>query len=230
MCKHYQRKCMIYVECCKTFYPCRLCHDEENTHEIDRYRIQKIRCNDCLCIQEKSNECIQCHVSFSDHYCPLCNLWCEVPIYHCDLCNICYKLPPENRFHCQDCNLCVLTENAHSCLGKIASKEEICSICLSNLYYSVKPSMILKCKHAIHKDCFEEMLRNNNFSCPLCKKTGIDMDWSRMDAIIEKFPSPVDKKVSIFCNDCLTTSNIPFHPIGLKCPCNSYNTSMQQVT
>jgi RING finger/CHY zinc finger protein 1 len=34
-----------------------------------------------------------------------------------------------------------------------------------------------------------------------------------------------DKQVDILCNECLTTSNVPLHFYGLKCPnCGSYNT------
>ena len=46
-CSHYDRECMILSPCCHKWYSCRLCHDEEEDHNIDRYTINKMKCKLC---------------------------------------------------------------------------------------------------------------------------------------------------------------------------------------
>ena len=36
-CQHYQKKCRVRASCCQKFYTCRLCHDADANHEINRY-------------------------------------------------------------------------------------------------------------------------------------------------------------------------------------------------
>ena len=44
-CKHYERGCIIFADCCNKYYSCRICHDEEvNGHTLDsRKDVNKIR-------------------------------------------------------------------------------------------------------------------------------------------------------------------------------------------
>lgn len=47
-CSHYQRKCYIFAECCKKYYPCRLCHNKSENHEVERSTIKTVRCMKCF--------------------------------------------------------------------------------------------------------------------------------------------------------------------------------------
>lgn len=38
-CRHYERKCSLVAPCCGKIYACRLCHDEENEHKMDRSEV-----------------------------------------------------------------------------------------------------------------------------------------------------------------------------------------------
>lgn len=35
-CEHYERQCSIVAPCCGRGYPCRLCHDANEDHKVDR--------------------------------------------------------------------------------------------------------------------------------------------------------------------------------------------------
>ena len=37
-CAHYKRSCKIKAACCKRWYCCRICHDDDQDHQINRYR------------------------------------------------------------------------------------------------------------------------------------------------------------------------------------------------
>lgn len=38
-CTHYKRNCALVAPCCNKIYTCRLCHDEQEHHKIDRYQV-----------------------------------------------------------------------------------------------------------------------------------------------------------------------------------------------
>ena len=40
--------CSIQSPCCGKEYPCRLCHDENESHKIDRHNISEIKCRKCF--------------------------------------------------------------------------------------------------------------------------------------------------------------------------------------
>lgn len=230
MCKHYDINCQILAECCQKFFDCRLCHNELEMHEINRFEIKTVKCNGCNQVQIKSKICKNCNEKFANFYCDKCNLWCEVPIFHCDECKICYKYPENERIHCNDCNLCFLS-NKHKCPKKLEknidemNKEE-CSVCLEKLYYNIFAPIFLDCGHSIHDKCFKNMIEKGNFQCPLCKKSALEIDWQVLDDLISKNPFDKQIEISVFCNDCLQNSKTLFHPYGNKCMnCNSYNTN-----
>lgn len=228
MCTHYETYCFIKAECCQEFFECRLCHNDEQNHEINRYGIQTIQCKQCSEVQEKSNQCIKCKIQFAQYYCDKCNLWCENEIFHCDKCNICYKIPKDKRIHCDECNLCFLIPNTHHC-SKFIQKEKMqtedCPICFDKLYYTTEVPYFLNCGHCIHYKCLKNMLNHGNVTCPICKKSSVDMDWDFLDKLIEKNPYHLGQNIKIFCNDCLKKSESLFHPFGIKCSlCKSYNT------
>ena len=44
-CEHYKRGCKIIAPCCNKIFHCRLCHDEQSNHEINRFNIKKVQCS-----------------------------------------------------------------------------------------------------------------------------------------------------------------------------------------
>ena len=68
------------------------------------------------------------------------------------------------------------------------------------------------------------------YACPLCSKSVCDMSkvWEKYDLEIAATPMPEpyqNKLVSILCNDCGKSSEVPFHIVAQKCSnCKSYNT------
>jgi len=223
LCQHYKRNCKILAPCCQEYFDCRLCHDAVQSHTIDRYAIKTIQCNFCTTVQDKSSQCQNCLEVFS--------LWIEFPIVHCEKCNICYKESVQGRFHCDTCNLCFEgDQNNHSCCEKKVDPDSECCVCLEKLYYQPVAAAILKCGHWIHSKCLEGMMQNNKYQCPLCKKTMIDVDWSKYKSIIASIPISTDqepKDVELLCNDCLTKSQRTYHPIAMECSnCGSFNTGI----
>ena len=89
---------------------------------------------------------------------------------------------------------------------------------------------ILPCGHIIHGDCYMSSLRQNRFTCPLCRKTMLMGDMlqrmiSEYDMIISTLVYNENINTKIMCNDCGFKGEVRFHPIGLKCGgCGGYNT------
>lgn len=62
-CKHYMRGCRLRANCCQKFFTCRLCHDEESDHKLDRYLITSFCLQDfTLCCRYATEEmqCMYC--------------------------------------------------------------------------------------------------------------------------------------------------------------------------
>lgn len=221
-CHHYERKCDIFAPCCQRYYPCRRCHDQEQDHHLDRYRIETIRCRGCGQEQPPANECVSCGIRFADYYCDICHLWCDKEIFHCDLCRTCFF---EKTHHCEQCGICFSTEN-HPCFNRILSETEECCICLEPLIRHIKAPYELPCHHIIHRECMEAMIEKNHIGCPLCKKTMLPIDWRWAQLVQHLYRSATDKKIRILCNDCLVHTEIGNHPFLWPCPsCHSLNTS-----
>jgi hypothetical protein len=233
-CNHYTRKCLIRAPCCDKIFPCRLCHNENSDHEINRYDIKKIICIECNTEQDCSNKCIKCNIQFANYYCDICHLWednLDKKIFHCDKCKICRVGGKENFFHCDKCNLCLsinLKDN-HKCVENTANSN--CPCCNENLFSSTMALSVLDCGHSIHKECLSKYLQYN-YNCPLCKKSIGDLSnyWSMIDNFLQNQEMPdeyKDKKSKIYCNDCEEQSEVKFHFIYHKClNCNSYNTNV----
>lgn len=115
----------------------------------------------------------------------------------------------------------------HLCIEN--SMKNQCPICYEYLFDSVQSTTIMKCGHTMHLNCFNSMLLQNQYRCPICSKSVHDMSmiWEGLDEEIEATPMPEDYhyKVPILCNDCNVRSEAFFHIFGHKCcHCNSYNT------
>ena len=91
-CEHYRRNVKLQCVVCERWYPCRLCHDEAESHILPRYATRNMLCMLCGCAQRASDACVGCGESAAYYYCGICKLWNDNPnksIYHCNDCGIC---------------------------------------------------------------------------------------------------------------------------------------------
>lgn len=241
-CKHYRRKCSIVSPCCDKVFPCRLCHNDAEDHEIDRKLISEVICLACgpSSRQPATNKCNICASTFGEYFCDTCKLWdddgSKKGIYHCMDCGICRIGPREKYFHCETCSACypISLRGNHICVS--GAMQNNCPVCLEDMFSSRRPVVILKCGHNIHSHCQKIMRQMDiiqSIRCPTCSKTISDDPgeiWKEIDNHIEQHPMPdeiLGMKVTIFCNDCNTkTVDVPLNLIAMKCStCGSYNTN-----
>lgn len=229
-CEHYVRRCHLVAPCCNKIYTCRFCHNENETHEIDRHAVKEIVCAKCNQRQPVAAACCNnsCETVFAAYFCSVCNFFddrIENKYYHCEQCGICRMAKGSGNFvHCNVCQTCVSTK--HSC--KPNRFHVNCPICLEYLFDSVKQSVEMPCGHPIHAECMINCLQQNNTSCPICRKSMIKMEKynDEMDAIIATHPIQEDLFFAILCNDCGFKGNVKYHPFGMKCGgCSGYNTT-----
>tara|TARA_Y100001933_G_C18969885_1_gene552010 strand:+ start:567 stop:1433 length:867 start_codon:yes stop_codon:yes gene_type:complete len=236
ICNHYDRNCDIIAFCCKKKYPCRLCHDENEDHNMDRKKTENIVCRKCNLKQVVSNKCQQCNIVFGEYYCKECRLWInnsDKDYYHCNKCGICRvgKGIDIDFFHCDICNAClpISLKNNHKCINNTMQSK--CPICNEDIFSSTSSGSILKCGHSIHQKCLTEYLKHN-YICPLCKKSICDMEeyWKKIDEHLENYETPEEYKEwksEILCNDCEKQSITSFNLMYHKCKfCNGYNTNI----
>uniref|UniRef100_A0A1D1Y8T3 RING finger and CHY zinc finger domain-containing protein 1 n=1 Tax=Anthurium amnicola TaxID=1678845 RepID=A0A1D1Y8T3_9ARAE len=234
-CKHYRRRCKIRAPCCNEVFVCRHCHNESvaDRHELRRQDIQWVICLVCDTEQPPAQVCTNCGVNMGEYFCHICKFYdddTKKMQYHCNDCGICRVGGQENFFHCQKCGACYSIElrDKHSCVEN--SMRHHCPICYEYLFDSLNETRVLKCGHTMHSDCLEEMLSHQQYTCPICSKSVINMSrmWSKLDEEVEATIMPEDyrsRKVWILCNDCNDTTEVVFHIVGQKCRhCNSYNT------
>ena len=232
-CQHYQRLCLLLSPCCRQWIGCRFCHDEQQLCDLkfDRFKVSIIKCTQCGEEQSPSNSCSKCQTKFAKSYCQKCNVWTNDPIFHCNDCGFCRVGKAEEYFHCQNCDACF--PKSHECVQtkfKLTDRKTTCPICFEILFESKKQYLILQCGHKIHSDCFHSNINHQNYRCPMCKKSAIDMTsvWNRMK--IEKnlvlMPEEYrETKIRISCQDCGLESETVFHVVGLECSsCGSFNT------
>lgn len=241
-CKHYNRGCSIVSPCCQKIFGCRLCHDEtiglpptpfDEIHDINRHNIKEVICLSCNKQQQISQYCIGCGKCFGEYYCDVCNFFdndVEKGIYHCDKCGICRVNNNKEYYHCDNCDQCLSIEmqDKHVCTS---IKDELCPVCSEEIHKTVRKIIKNKCNHWIHIDCMTEMLKSNNYRCPLCSKSMIDLTEHNnyLDFQISMHPMPEEcnKIVDILCHECNMKSNVNFHFYGNKCTnCGTYNTRM----
>lgn len=239
-CEHYRRRCKIRAPCCNQVFTCRHCHNEamsslsnpKERHELVRHDVKQVICAVCEHEQPAAKVCAKCGVNMGEYFCEVCKFYddeIKKKQFHCDDCGICRVGGRENFFHCPKCGSCYsigLRDN-HSCVEN--SMKNCCPICYEYLFDSVKDTEVMKCGHTIHMDCFSEMLNQNQYRCPICSKSVVNMrrNWERLDEEIEAtaMPEEYHYKVSILCNDCSCTSEAFYHIFGHKCSqCSSYNT------
>ncbi|XP_075058240.1 RING finger and CHY zinc finger domain-containing protein 1 isoform X1 [Mixophyes fleayi] len=232
-CEHYTRGCELRAPCCGKFYICRLCHDNKETHKMDRFKVTQVQCMKCKCIQKAQQTCEHCNNSFGDYFCNICHLYDkDKKQYHCDGCGICRIGPRELFEHCTKCNLCLPLSfrGNHKCIENVSRQD--CPICLEDIHTSRVGARVLPCGHLLHSTCYEDMLKQG-YRCPLCMRSALDMSryWQQLDEEVAQTPMPSEYQnmnVYILCNDCSARSTVPFHILGMKCEsCKSYNTTQE---
>ena len=65
-CKHYKRKARLVAPCCNKVYPCRFCHDEVETHELDRKTVNEVVCIACGHRQGILQTCTNCDIVLAE--------------------------------------------------------------------------------------------------------------------------------------------------------------------
>lgn len=235
-CKHYKRNCQIKAECCGKYYDCRLCHDEAESHQIDRFATKFVSCNAC---GERDmpvgKNCQACGIEFARYFCPHCRLYDDdetKDIYHCEACGICRMGKREEQYHCSKCDSCVprAVKDTHPCLSNALKRD--CPVCQEYMGDSTKQVIYMRCGHAMHAECFSEYTQRN-YVCPLCSKSLTDMTswYAALDArLAQEMPLPGylgKKRTNILCNDCEVKSRVPYHFKYHKCgKCKGYNTKV----
>lgn len=234
-CPHYLRLCKSECNVCQKYYVCQICHDEAETHEMDRRKVRKMLCMNCKRPQPPNRKCVFCKEVMGDYYCNSCKLWSDdpdKPIYHCEECDICRVGHGHgiDTFHCEKCGICMAltVKDNHKCIEKAANSG--CPICLEDLFSSTKPTVFMPCGHPIHSFCFKEYTKRF-YRCPICAKS--IFDTSALFRMVDEEircevlpPELANKRVRIVCQDCHLKSRTDFHLAGLKCEtCGSYNTA-----
>mmetsp|Transcript_1220 Transcript_1220/g.1908 ORF Transcript_1220/g.1908 Transcript_1220/m.1908 type:complete len:716 (-) Transcript_1220:66-2213(-) len=252
-CPHYSRRVKLRAPCCDRLFTCRLCHDHEMDHVMDRYKVSEMLCMLCESLQPISNRCrdIECQIKnakskeLSKYYCQICHLHDDDQtknIYHCPYCNICRrgKGLGEDFCHCMKCNACISVQSAksHSCVTH--SLEGKCPICSVGMFTSTQQVKGLKCGHFMHLNCYRESIRHAErashwYRCPICLRSMDDMAeyFGQLDAVVKAQPMPTEfenLKAKVLCHDCNEFTTVSYHFCYLKCgECGSYNTRMEEL-
>ena len=259
ICKHSSLNLHCFYKCCNKFYGCRLCHDEEEDHEADRFNIDFVKCSFCNVIQKKSSSCQnpECFKYKKEHnyHCLKCNIWkndqdsklkiidsyliqninTSSSFFHCEKCGICRIGMQKDYKHCDDCNMCLNKNTFDSHICKVNMKDKQCPICFENLWNSSKSCVVMKCGHGIHQACFLETLKNHNYYCSNCRKATIDLTdlWKNIDDYMDTQTMPdeyLEWKTKIQCRECNFVSTVQYHFEYHKCQsCNCYNTDIIEV-
>lgn len=228
---------MFVAPCCGKMYVCRLCHDEKESHKIERTEVHDIACMPCGMIQQVGQSCVGCGTLFGKYFCEKCRLYDDEDKgqYHCDACGLCRTGGQDNFFHCNTCGICysVVLKDNHKCIENISRRN--CPVCDEDLHDTKKEEHVLPCGHLLHRDCMDQSIKEGLFACPTCARSMIDMReaWEAVDEKVAETPVPEelhDYRVIILCHDCLKESKGLYHPVGLKClECGSYNTIWSDI-
>lgn len=198
---------------------------------MDRFKVTEVQCSKCLTVQKAQQTCEKCSTQFGEYYCDICHLFDKnKQQYHCPPCGICRIGPRDDYFHCDTCNLCLARtlEGKHKCVENVSRQN--CPVCMEDIHTSRIGAHVLPCGHLLHKNCFDDMLRNGAYRCPLCMHSAVEMQnsWREIDEEIAQTPMPTDYRnttVPIVCCDCQAHSTASYHIFGMKCgDCGSYNT------
>uniref|UniRef100_A0A803MSU0 Uncharacterized protein n=1 Tax=Chenopodium quinoa TaxID=63459 RepID=A0A803MSU0_CHEQI len=92
----------------------------------------------------------------------------------------------------------------HECVED--SMKNSCPICYEYLFDSTKGTLVMRCGHTIHMGCYEEMLNQQQYRCPLCSKSSMDMarNWEKLDEEIEATIMPDEYRYEVLVNSSTT--------------------------
>jgi len=241
-CVHYERECNIIAPCCGGTFGCRVCHDEltkAGCGPMNRFLIRQVVCKHCNTVQNTSNACINCGITFGEYHCAKCNLWMSRSKrpFHCDECGFCRVGGRESFRHCKECCMCISVKvfSSHNCFKD--KYKNNCPVCREDMFSSRQSPQDLPCGHAIHAHCFRK-LASFDYRCPICKKTVVApqsmaaaWDARANDIAAQPMPPDLQRSVTIMCNDCEVKSpNRSWHFLGVQCPaCHSFNTVVDQM-
>ncbi|EPS67024.1 hypothetical protein M569_07750 [Genlisea aurea] len=247
-CKHYRRRCRIRAPCCNEVYDCRHCHNEAaanmflnvyDRHELIRCDVKQVICSVCDTEQPVARTCSNCGVNMGEYFCSICKFYdddIDKGQFHCDDCGICRVGGRQNFFHCMKCGCCysISLQQNHVCVEN--SMKHHCPICYEYLFDSLRDTMVMKCGHTMHSECYAELINREKYRCPICSKSIMDLSRIRksldeelavlLDEYDYIYSSSSSTKVWILCNDCNDTTHVFFDIMGRKCGhCESYNTT-----
>ncbi|RDY11070.1 E3 ubiquitin-protein ligase MIEL1, partial [Mucuna pruriens] len=155
-------------------------------HELVRQDVKKIVCSVCDTEQPVAQVCTNCGVRMGEYFCNICKFFdddIEKQVFHCDDCGICRVGGRDNFFHCKKCGSCysVTLRDKHLCVEN--SMRHHCPICYEYLFDSLKDTIVMKCGHTMHHECYLEMVKHDKYCCPICSKSVFDMSktWKRID-------------------------------------------------
>ena len=240
-CQHYQRAAKLRAKCCDRIYPCRLCHDAECGHTMDRSAVEEMLCTYCGTVQPVAGKCAvaACGRLLARYYCSVCKYFDDDTsrsIYHCHSCNVCRvgKGLGIDFFHCMKCNACMNMKYAreHRCVER--ALESDCPVCHHFLFTSTSPVKYLRCGHLMHVSCYKQYAQTS-YSCPICSKSLADMSayFERLDYLLAGEQMPAEyrsARADVWCNDCSKPSVVPYHFLYNRCAhCRSYNTRVNSV-
>ncbi|KAH0574298.1 CHY zinc finger domain-containing protein [Spironucleus salmonicida] len=231
-CTHYLRNCSKQCFDCKKIYPCRLCHDDNEDHELPREKTEFFSCNICLKLTKPGITCELCNTKFGEFYCDICKLVCGIgpeakPNYHCSGCGCCMVGIQAENTHCEICESCYPSSfiKEHKCLQEIGN----CVVCLGTLKKSIYGAIVLNCNHGLHEHCYDELMAQGLFSCPVCRRFlpvegDVDFVKSHFKKIYLKTFQIGRKALTVQCNDCMTKFSAFEHPEIYYCnTCDNFN-------
>jgi hypothetical protein len=172
-CDHYISGCAVECPECNKFFPCRKCHDKENSvlnsalsheqkcsHQMD-IKYNRILTNYIVCLKcntkhdlrqcENITHCLNCNNKFGNYCCTKCILFTfdsSIKITHCDKCNQCNIVTGSGLTHCDYCGCCVENEKYHSC-----KNHEYCAMCQTMLCENIYLHARTSCIHFVCRDC-----------------------------------------------------------------------------
>lgn len=73
-CPHYERRCKVKCSTCAKYYPCRICHDNAEGHQLDRFATEVVQCTTCGAKDQPATEpqCRQCSTRYARYHCKVC--------------------------------------------------------------------------------------------------------------------------------------------------------------
>lgn len=238
-CSHYERKCWLRADCCNGEYvPCRICHNDDADHKLDRFKVTHVGCRACGRTDVPvGTNCSGCNVQFARYYCDVCHLFEDDEekagnVFHCNGCGICRRGKGEgiDSYHCDRCVCCVpiAARDTHPCSEGALQGE--CPVCREVMADSKERVVFMPCGHTIHDHCLHEYTATK-YTCPVCSKSLTDMSsfYDTLDSLLaDSEPDPpesVSWRSEVLCNDCSKRTIARWHSRYHKCgECGVYNT------